>query len=286
MKQYLDLLQRVLDEGVWQENRTDISTKRIDGAMLQFDLTKGFPAITTKKLAFKAVVGELLGFIRAYDNSMAFKNLGCGVWDANANENEAWLKNPHRKCDGDLGRIYGQQWRAWYVDSCGRVDQLAKAIEIIVKDPSSRRIIVSAWNPTDLDKMALPPCHMMYQFLVNIEENTLSMCMYQRSCDMFLGIPFNIASYALLLELVAMVTGYNPGKLTMFLADVHIYRNHMDQVEEQLKRDPFKIPELKINPEILGRDKTRIKIMERVQPADIELVDYMYHPPIKGAMAV
>lgn len=287
MKQYLDLLEKVSLEGSWQNNRTGIRTKRIDGAMLEFDLRHGFPAVTTKQLAFKAVVGELLGFIRGYDNAAAFRNLGCGVWNQNANENEAWLANPHRKGIDDLGRIYGQQWRGWYHDTCGRVDQLANAINIILNDPTSRRIIVSAWNPADLDKMALPPCHLMFQLLVDVEKQTLSMCMYQRSCDMFLGVPFNIASYALLLELIALVTGLQAGKLTMFLADVHVYENHFDQVHLQLSRKPFALPSLILSDQrILDRANTPMRQLELIQPGDIALADYTHHKPIKAEMAV
>lgn len=286
MKQYLDLLQKVLTSGEWQANRTGIQTKRIDGAMLEFNLSDGFPAVTSKKLAFNAVKGELLGFIRGYDNASAFRNLGCKVWDQNANENPAWLKNPHRKCEDDLGRIYGRQWRGWYHDTCGRIDQLKAAIESVKHDPTSRRIIVSAWNPADLDKMALPPCHMMFQLLVNVEQRTLSMCMYQRSCDMFLGIPFNIASYALLLELISMVTGYTANKLTMFLADVHIYKNHIDQVQEQLNRRTHPLPKLWLNHEIISRSEDSTKMLEKCIPSDILLIDYIHEDPIKAEMAV
>lgn len=286
MKQYLDLLKKVLAEGEWQDNRTGIPTLRIEGAMMQFDLHEGFPAITTKQLAFNAVKGELIGFIRGYNSAAAFRNVGCNVWNQNANENEAWLKNEHRKGLDDLGRIYGQQWRGWYHDTCGRVDQLRNAINEIQNNPTSRRIIVSAWNPADLDKMALPPCHMMFQLLVNVEKKTISMCMYQRSCDMFLGIPFNIASYALLLELICLVTGYKAGKLTMFLADVHIYKNHIDQVNEQLNREPKPLPSLCLCDSILGRNSDPVKQLEMVMPADIMLIGYGHHPAIKAEMAV
>lgn len=286
MRQYLDLLNKVLLEGEWQDNRTKIPTKRLDGAMMQFDLSKGFPAVTTKQLAFKAVKGELLGFIRGYDNAAAFRNVGCNVWDQNANENEDWLKNEHRKGLDDLGRIYGQQWRGWYHDTCGRVDQLKNAINEIIKNPTSRRIIVSAWNPADLDKMALPPCHMLFQLLVNVEKKTISMCMYQRSCDMFLGVPFNIASYALLLELICLVTGYRASVLTMFMADVHIYKNHMEQVVEQLNRPTKQLPKLVLCDSITGRHSDPTKQLELIMPSDIMLINYEHHPAIKAEMAV
>ena len=287
MKQYLDLLQKVLDDGMYQTNRTGVIAKRIDGAMLQFDLTEGFPAVTTKKLAFGAVKGELLGFIRGYDNAGAFRNLGCKVWDQNANENDAWLKNPHRRCTDDLGRIYGRQWRAWSKDTgCGRIDQLAKAINDIKNDPTSRRIIVTAWNPAELDQMALPPCHMTFQFLVNTSTQELSLCMYQRSCDMFLGIPFNIASYALLLELIAHVTDLKAKNLTMFLADVHIYGTHLEAVATQLRRIPHRLPKLLLNKRIKERCNGSIKQLEHCVPEDIELENYNPDAAIKAEMAV
>ena len=286
MRQYLDLLNQVLLEGEWQDNRTGVPTKRIEGAMLQFDLANGFPAVTTKQLAFKAVKGELIGFIRGYDNAAAFRNVGCNIWDQNANENDSWLNNEHRKGLDDLGRIYGQQWRGWYHDTSSRIDQLKNAINDIVANPTSRRIIVSAWNPADLDKMSLPPCHMLFQLLVNVEKQSISMCMYQRSCDMFLGVPFNIASYALLLELIASATGLKAGKLTMFLADVHIYKNHMGQVVEQLQRDPLPLPTLEINQHFKARNEDLLKQLELIQPDDISLLNYLCHPAIKAEMAV
>lgn len=286
MKQYLDLLRKVLNDGVWVSNRTGIPTIRIDGAMLQFKLSDGFPAVTTKKLAFKAVVGELLGFIRGYDNAAGFRKLGCKVWDQNANENEAWLKNQNRKGVDDLGRIYGRQWRAWSIHTCGRIDQLQKAIDTIIKDPYSRRNIVTAWNPGELDQMALPPCHMMFQFIVDPVDGVLSMCMYQRSCDMFLGIPFNIASYALLLELVAAVTNLKAGTLTMFLADVHIYKNHIEQVMTQLAREPYDLPELVVDEAFFARGDSAISNLEKAEPSDFSLINYFHHEAINGDMAV
>ena len=292
MRQYLELLSKVLTEGTWQNNRTGIPTIRMDGAMLQFNLADGFPAVTTKKLAFGQVKGELLGFIRGYSNAEQFRKLGCNVWDANANKNTAWLNNPNRRGKDDLGRVYGVQWREWIgdkymtLDSIS-IDQLANAVNLICDDPTNRRIIVSAWNPSDMDKMALPPCHMMFQFLVDVNTNELSMCMYQRSCDLFLGIPFNIASYALLLELVAQATNRIPGRLTMFLADVHIYENHIEQVKLQLAREPLPLPELELD--ILGSDVVftkRMKFLDNIEPRHIQLVGYEHHEAIKGDMAV
>jgi thymidylate synthase len=255
--------------------------------MLQFDLREGFPALTTKKLAFKQVVGELLGFIRGFESAADFRKLGCTIWDANANENKTWLENPHRTEPDDLGYIYGSQWRRWD----GRVgeyhDQLLEALRKIYEDPTSRRNIVTAWNPSDLDYMALPPCHLLYQFLVNVERKELNMCMYQRSCDMFLGIPFNMASYALLLEIVSRVTGYKAAVLTMFLADVHVYVNHEDQVREQLNRNMLQPPRLVIN---AASDEpngmSALAVMEALEPDQFELHEYRCHPPIQAPMAV
>lgn len=290
MKQYLNLLERILDEGTWQQNRTGIPTKRLAGAMLEFDLKDGFPAITTKKLAFNAVKGELLGFIRGFDNAAQFRELGCKVWNQNANENQTWLNCIIRKGDDDLGRIYGVQWRNWTPPGEfgyeRTIDQLSNAINDIVNNPTSRRIIVTAWNPGEINDMALPPCHMTFQFLVDIDSNELSLCMYQRSCDMFLGIPFNIASYALLLELVAAATGKRAGKLIMFLADVHIYQNHVEQVIEQLKRRTLPLCQLVINEKFFYRSEDPLKRLELCIPNDISLDNYVSHLPIKADMAV
>ena len=288
MKQYLDLLQKVLDEGHWQANRTGIPTKRIDGAMLQFDLSKGFPAVTTKRLAFKAVIAELVGFIRGYTSAEQFRELGCKVWDQNANENAVWLANPARCGHDDLGRVYGAQWRDWVppYETANRIDQLANAIFEVEHNPTSRRIIVTAWNPGELDVMALPPCHMMFQLLVDLENNKLSMCMYQRSCDLFLGIPFNIASYAALLHIIAAATNRNVGTLTMFLADVHIYRNHIEQVEEQLSREFFPLPEFQIDRKFFERSFNCVDRVTMCGPSDFTLTKYVSHLPIKAEMAV
>jgi thymidylate synthase len=286
MKQYLKLLERVLEEGKWQGNRTGIPTKRIEGAMLEFNLKEGFPAVTTKKLAWKNVVGELLGFIRGYTDAEMFRELGCKVWDQNANENEAWLANRNRVGKDDLGRIYGAQWRNWTIPySSQTIDQLANAVHDVMFNPTSRRIIVTAWNPGEMDLMALPPCHMTYQLLVDVDANEVSLCMYQRSCDLFLGIPFNIASYALLLEMIAAATGKNVGKLVMFLADVHIYQNHMEQVLEQLKREPLPLPQLKIK-DVFFNSSIGLNRMLEAEPDDFTLENYVSHLPIKAEMAV
>ncbi len=287
MKQYLDLMKKVMDEGRWQANRTGIPTKRIDGAMLQFDLSKGFPAVTTKKLAFKAVIAELVGFIRGYDSAADFRRLGCNVWDQNANENADWLNNKNRVGEDDLGRVYGVQWREWVTPfSTHTIDQLTKAILDVENNPTSRRIIVNAWNPGELDIMALPPCHMLFQLLVDLESNKVSMCMYQRSCDLFLGIPFNIASYAALLHIIAAATNREVGTLTMFLADVHIYSNHIPQVEEQLSREFFPLPEFEIDRKFFERSFGPVERVLMCEPSDFTLKNYVSHLPIKAEMAV
>lgn len=283
MKQYIDLLKNVLKEGSWQDNRTGIKTKRIDGAMLQFNMADGFPAVTTKRLAFRTVARELYGFVNAFDSADKFRNIGCNIWNQNANETPEWLANPNRSGKDDLGRIYGQQWRFWN-SGFGHYDQLARAIELILDNPESRRIIVTAWNPGELGHMALPPCHMMFQFLVDVSTSTLSMCMYQRSCDMFLGIPFNIASYALLLEIVARAAGLKAGRLTMFLADVHIYENHLAQVSEQIGRVPKPLPTLNLVDAMI--DGTPLQKVEQFDPDAIELVEYRPHGPLAGLMAI
>lgn len=284
MKNYLNLLERTLNEGIRQKNRTGIDTFRIEGAMLEFDLRLGFPAVTTKKLAFKSVVGELLGFIRGYSNAADFRALGCNIWDQNANENEQWLNNYHRKGADDLGRIYGVQWRRWRSPFGWDIDQFSKALHKIQVTPEDRRNIVTAWNPGELDQMALPPCHIMHQYICDPTSREISMTMYMRSCDMFLGVPFNIASYALLLSIVAQATGYKPKKLVMFLADVHIYENHVDAVKEQLTREPYPHPYLKISD--FSKVPDPLESILLLEPRDFILVDYEYHPAIKAPMAV
>jgi thymidylate synthase len=298
VRQYLDLLARVLHEGTWQNNRTGIRTKMLPGAMMQFDLGHGFPVVTTKKLYFDVVKAELLGFVRGYTSAADFRKLGCKIWDANANDNVQWLQNSWRRGPDDLGRVYGVQWRDWqspgasggpydpdggeYVD---HTDQLGDAVREIVNNPQSRRIIVTAWNPAELNQMALPPCHLLFQFLVTQHDHKLHLTMYQRSCDLFLGVPFNIASYALLLELVAEATGYTAGTFTHFLADAHIYENHLQQVEEQLSRKPLCLPELAITHGArAGADP--LGFLESIDPVTIKLVGYEHWPALSAPMAV
>jgi thymidylate synthase len=297
MKQYLNLLSQILNEGIQQPNRTGIDTLTLPGAMLKFDLRDGFPAVTTKKLAFNQVKGELCGFLEGATSAKRFRELGCTIWDQNANENQTWLSNQSRLCEDDLGKIYGFQWRNF--DGClfdgdlhpqkYGVDQIEKALNTLRNDPESRRNIVSAWNPKQLGEMALPPCHVMFQLLVHPSTNTLHMCMYQRSCDMFLGVPFNIASYALLLSLFSQWSGYTPGTLTMFLADAHIYVNHVAQVHEQLLRDPLPLPRLwlesKAPPEHIQQLPIDV-LISSLDPKKIHLLDYQHHPAIRAPMAV
>lgn len=298
MRQYLAALTEIINDGTRQKNRTGIDTFMIPGITLKFDLRKGFPILTTKKVNFGAIASELCGFIRGYDTAADFREVGTKIWDANANENKQWLANPNRRGEDDLGRVYGVQWRRWRklgkmvggVCEVEHVDQIENVLRALKNDPTSRRIIVTAWNPAELDQMALPPCHLLHQYLVEQETNTLHMTMYQRSCDMFLGVPFNISSYALLLSLVARVSGYTPGTLTMFLADAHIYENHLKQVIEQLSRDPRPLPALSLNipHPVIGKPDVEDSLdwLENVQPYDMVLEGYVPHPPIKAEMAV
>lgn len=292
MKQYLDLLRTVLEQGTRQANRTGVDTLFIPGAMMQFDLGHGFPIVTTKRLNFDACKGEMLGHLRGYSSADKFRELGCNVWDANANKNKEWLESPHRKCHDDLGRIYGVQWRRWRSMDAdegywnGYVDQVKEAVTAIMTNPTSRRIIINAWCPDEMAQMALPPCHVLYQFLVNVERQELNLCMYQRSCDMFLGVPFNISGAALLLSLVARATGYVPRMFTHFLADAHIYVNHVSQVEEQLGRTSHALPMLSLDVPVCSTPQQALEVLTQVRPADIELHGYMHEPSIKAEMAV
>ena len=281
MKQYLDALRQVLEEGADRKDRTGIGTKAIFGMQQRYSMEHGFPAITTKKLAWNSVVSELLWFIEGSNDERRLAEIlyktrdkeKKTIWTANA-QADYW--KPKSKFEGDLGRVYGVQWRKWKNYEGKESDQLKNAVELIKSDPASRRIIVAAWNPGEIDKMALPPCHTFFQFFV--ADNKLSLQMYQRSCDMFLGVPFNIASYSLLLCMVAQVTGLKSGEFIHTLGDAHIYYNHCEQVKEQLKREPLKLPKLKLNPKIKNIDDFKME--------DIELIGYGHHPAIKAQMAV
>jgi thymidylate synthase len=299
MKQYKELLQDILDNGEIKDDRTGVGTHSVFGRHIRFDLRRGFPAVTTKKLAWKACVGELLWFIEGSSDERRLAELTHGtsegkvtIWTPNA---EAPYWKPKAKFEGDLGRVYGVQWRHWNkyrtekdmgaahkggtrlaVDQT-EVDQLANLIKGLTEDPNGRRHILSAWNVSELDEMALPPCHVMSQFYVN-KNKELSCHMYQRSVDVFLGLPFNIASYALLTHLLAHHTGLKVGELVISTGDTHIYKDHIEQVKEQLTREPYPLPTLMLN-----ASKTNIFEMTM---ADIHLENYQSHGPIKATMAV
>ncbi len=265
MKTYLDLLQLVLDKGERRSDRTGTGTVGVFGAQARYDLADGFPLLTTKKLHWKSIVHELLWFLKGDTNIRYLKENGVSIWDEWADEN------------GDLGRVYGAQWRDWKTADGGSVDQIARLVERIKKDPFSRRHIVTAWNPAEVDQMALPPCHALFQFYVS-PSGKLSCQLYQRSADLFLGVPFNIASYALLTLMMAQVCGLKPGEFVHSFGDLHIYLNHLDQVRLQLSREPKALPSARLNPEI--------KAIDGFDFGDIELLNYEPHPLIKAPIAV
>lgn len=236
MKQYLDLLQRILDEGVIKGDRTGTGTKSIFGHQMRFNLEEGFPLITTKKLHLKSIIHELLWFLNGDTNVHYLQENGVRIWNEWANE------------DGNLGHIYGYQWRSWPDYNGGHIDQIKEVVRQLKEDPNSRRIIVSAWNVADLDKMNLPPCHLLFQFYV--ADGRLSLQLYQRSADTFLGVPFNIASYALLLQMMAQVTGLKAGDFVHTMGDTHLYLDHLEQARLQLTREPRPLPRMIINPEV------------------------------------
>lgn len=282
MIQYHDLLAWILQNGDDRNDRTGVGTLSVFGQRLRFNLNSGFPAITTKKLAWKACVGELLWFLEGSGDERRLAEITHGSSTGNVT---IWTPNalaPYWKSkarfEGDLGRIYGVQWRNWRAPDLTKIDQIANLIDGIKNDPTSRRHILSAWNVGELDQMALPPCHILAQFYVDTTLNAISCHMYQRSVDAFLGLPFNIASYALLTHMVAQVTGYGVSELIISTGDTHIYKNHIDQVREQLTRKEYPLPTLWLNPDIKDIDKFTMN--------DIQLVDYKYHPSIKGSMAV
>ncbi len=264
MKQYLDLIQKVMNEGVLKEDRTGTGTKSIFGYQMRFDLAKGFPCITTKKLHLKSIIHELLWFLQGDTNIKYLKENGVRIWDEWADEN------------GDLGHVYGYQWRSWPAPNGQHIDQIKQVVNSLKNNPDSRRIIVSAWNVGEIQNMALPPCHCFFQFYV--ANNKLSCQLYQRSADIFLGVPFNIASYALLTMMIAQVCNLELGDFVHTLGDAHIYSNHFEQCELQLSRACKELPKMKINPKI--KDIFNFKI------DDFELVDYNFHPHIKGKVAV
>ncbi|MED1785841.1 thymidylate synthase [Brevibacillus fortis] len=264
MKQYLDLCQRILDEGVTKEDRTGTGTTSVFGHQMRFDLSEGFPMVTTKKLHMKSIIHELLWFLSGDTNIRYLQENGVRIWNEWADEN------------GDLGPVYGSQWRSFTGRDGKTVDQIQWIIEEIKRNPDSRRLIVSAWNPAELDKMALPPCHLLFQFYV--ANGKLSCQLYQRSGDTFLGVPFNIASYALLTHMVAHVTGLEVGDFVHTIGDAHLYLNHIEQVKLQLTREPKPLPKLVINPAVTSIFDFKYE--------DIEIVGYESHPHIKGEVAV
>ena len=264
MKQYLDLLQHVLDHGIFKEDRTGTGTHSVFGYQMRFDLQDGFPLLTTKKLHLKSIIHELLWFLKGDTNVKYLQENGVRIWNEWADEN------------GDLGHIYGYQWRSWPDYNGGHIDQIKEAIHTIQNNPDSRRIIVSAWNVADLPQMNLPPRHAFFQFYV--ANGKLSLQLYQRSADIFLGVPFNIASYALLLMMVAQVTGLEAGDFVHTLGDAHIYNNHIEQVREQLSREPRALPKMKLTPDV--------KSIFDFKYEDFELTDYNPHPHIAGKVAV
>ncbi len=261
MQQYLDLLKDIMENGVDKMDRTGVGTRSVFGRQMRFDLSKGFPLVTTKKVHLKSIIYELLWFLKGDTNVKYLQEHGVRIWNEWADEN------------GELGPVYGSQWRNWNGEG---IDQIADVIERLKKTPNDRRMIVSAWNVGKIAEMHLPPCHMMFQFYV--ANNKLSCMLYQRSCDMFLGVPFNIASYALLTMMVAQVCGYEPGEFVHTLGDTHIYHNHFEQVKEQLSHTPYPLPQMKINP--------AVKDINDFKYEDFELVNYQSYDTIKAKVAV
>lgn len=264
MKTYLDLLRQVRTQGTHKESRTGVGTLSHFGAQLRVDLSQGFPAITTKRLHLRSIICELLWFLRGETNLAYLHEHGVSIWDEWADEH------------GELGPVYGYQWRSWPTPDGGHVDQISAVVDAIRRTPDSRRLVVSAWNVADIDKMALPPCHTLFQFYVL--NGRLSCQLYQRSADLFLGVPFNIASYSLLTMMVAQVTGLVPGEFIHTFGDVHIYDNHLEQVDTQLARTPYPLPTMHMN--------RRVDSLFDFDYGDFELRDYQYHPAIRAPVAV
>ncbi|HMB77336.1 MAG TPA: thymidylate synthase [Kiloniellaceae bacterium] len=264
MQQYLDLMRAVRDRGAFKGDRTGTGTKSLFGYQMRFDLAAGFPLVTTKRLHVKSIVHELLWFLRGDSNIAYLKANGVSIWDDWADEN------------GDLGPVYGSQWRSWPAPDGRRIDQIAEVMETLRRNPDSRRLVVSAWNVAEVDRMALPPCHCLFQFYV--ADGRLSCQLYQRSADIFLGVPFNIASYALLTLMVAQVSGLQPGDFVHTLGDAHLYSNHAEQVDQQLSRQPLALPHMNLNPEVTG--------IFDFSYEDFRLEGYEAHPHIAAPVAV
>ena len=264
MRVYLQLLEEILQNGTEQEDRTGTGTKSIFGYQMRFDLEARFPLLTTKKLHLKSIVHELLWFLQGETNIRSLNEKGVRIWDEWADEN------------GELGPVYGYQWRSWPTPDGQSIDQISRVISQIITNPESRRLIVSAWNPADVEKMALPPCHTLFQF--HVSQGRLSCQLYQRSADVFLGVPFNIASYSLLTMMVAQVSGLKPGELVHTLGDAHVYSNHLNQAREQLARQPRELPHMLLNPDV--------KSIFDFQFEDFSLISYDPHPHIRAPIAV
>ena len=264
MKQYLDLMRHVLENGTRKEDRTGTGTLSVFGHQMRFDLAQGFPVVTTKKLHLRSIIHELLWFLRGDTNIGYLHDNKVTIWDEWADEN------------GDLGPVYGKQWRSWATADGGAVDQISQVVEAIRRTPDSRRLIVSAWNVGELEQMALPPCHLLFQFYV--ADGRLSCQLYQRSADIFLGVPFNIASYALLTHMIAQVAGLQPGDFVHTLGDAHLYLNHLDQTRTQLAREPLPLPTLKLNPDVKSLFDFRFE--------DIAIEGYESHDAIRAPVAV
>ena len=264
MKQYLDLLRRIKEEGVIKTDRTGTGTQSVFGHQMRFNLADGFPLVTTKKCHLKSIIYELLWFLKGDTNVKYLQENGVRIWNEWADEN------------GDLGHVYGYQWRSWPDYKGGHIDQISQVIEQIKNNPNSRRLLVSAWNVAEVDEMALPPCHLLFQFYV--ADGRLSLQLYQRSADCFLGVPFNIASYSLLLLMVAQVCGLEPGEFVHTTGDTHLYLNHMEQTDLQLSREPRPLPTMRLNPDV--------KNIFDFKYEDFELLNYDPHPHIKGVVAV
>lgn len=319
MEVYLDLLKLVLKEGVWHDNRTGVRSKSFPGLSMRFDLADGFPVVTTKKMAFNSAIGELIGFLRGLNSANKFRELGCRVWDANANENMAWLANPYRLGHDDLGRIYGEQWRGWNAfkkiaknhDDCQvaaekagyrriaenskeliyfkKIDQLFICLQKLIFSPFDRRILFHAWNPSEIDEMALPPCHLLYQFHPSVSNGELSMSLYVRSNDLGLGTPFNLCEGAALLHLMARLSGYRARWFAYFIGDAHIYENHLEMIHKQLSRTPYPLPNLVLSDRIPDYCKTKKfapEWLQNVEVSDFSLENYNHHAAITAPMAI
>lgn len=323
MKNYLSLLGRIFNDGRKKTNRTGIDTKSLTGEIIRYDLSEGFPALTTRQIPFKNGRGELVGFLRGVQSAADFRDLGCNVWTQNANEEKNWLNNPYRKGEDDLGPVYGAQWRRWPAykeisedqpealqdalskgyeiiasrEVAGKkvdilfkeIDQVKECLDKVVYDPDSRRILFHAWNPAKLDEMALPPCHLLYQFDVDRDNKELSLIIYLRSNDLPLGNPLNLIEGAMLLTLFGRLSGYKPKNVIMMMADAHIYANQEEMIQEQLKRVPLDLPTLVLSDRIPDYAETGVyepEWLDKVEPEDFEMVGYKNHGKLTAPMAV